>query len=231
MFSGTVDRVSHEGGLLVSYTGSCPALGTVMVSSDNEYVGKVDGVIGNTESSLVHIAHLDRKSKPESFLGINVQIRTKKPAQNKGFDNRRGNDRNRDQGRGGDRSRDHGRGRDRNSSRQESNNRDWECKSCGNSNFSFRTECNRCSAPKNSRDSRNRQQSREKTPRENVTKRAGDWDCTGCGKSNFAKRSECFNCGKSKRIGGPKQKGHYRKNRDPPPLHSAKYGRRKRDEN
>ena len=231
MFSGTVDRVSHEGGLLVSYTGSCPALGSVMVSSDNEYVGKVDGVIGNTESSLVHIAHLDRKSKPESFLGINVQIRTKKPAQNKGFDNRRGNDRNRDQGRGGDRSRDHGRGRDRNSSRQESNNRDWECKSCGNSNFSFRTECNRCSAPKNSRDSRNRQQSREKTPRENVTKRAGDWDCTGCGKSNFAKRSECFNCGKSKRIGGPKQKGHYRKNRDPPPLHSAKYGRRKRDEN
>ena len=231
MFSGTVDRVSHEGGLLVSFTGSCPALGTVMVSSDNEYVGKVDGVIGNTESSLVHIAHLDRKSKPESFLGINVQIRTKKPAQNKGFDNRRGNDRNRDQGRGGDRSRDHGRGRDRNSSRQESNNRDWECKSCGNSNFSFRTECNRCSAPKNSRDSRNRQQSREKTPRENVTKRAGDWDCTGCGKSNFAKRSECFNCGKSKRIGGPKQKGHYRKNRDPPPLHSAKYGRRKRDEN
>lgn len=251
MFSGTVDRVSHEGGLLVSYTGSCPALGSVMVSSDNEYVGKVDGVIGNTESSLVHIAHLDRKSKPESFLGINVQIRTKKPAQNKGFDNRRGNDRNRDQGRGGDRnrdrgrggdrnrdqgrggdrSRDQGRGRDRNSSRQETNNRDWECKSCGNSNFSFRTECNRCSAPKNSRDSSNRQQSREKTPRENVTKRAGDWDCAGCGKSNFAKRSECFNCGKSKRVGGPKQRGHYRKNRDPPPIHSAKYGRRKRDEN
>ena len=63
MFSGTVDRVSHEGGLLVSYTGACPALGSVMVDSNDEYIGKVDGVIGNTESSLVHIAHLDRKSR------------------------------------------------------------------------------------------------------------------------------------------------------------------------
>ena len=119
MFSGTVDRVSHEGGLLVSYTGACPALGSVMVDSNHEYIGKVDGVIGNTESSLVHIAHLDRKSRAEKLVGITVQIRTKKPNQNRTFDRR--NDRR----------------NDRRQSNQISNSRDWECKSCGNSNFSF----------------------------------------------------------------------------------------------
>ena len=88
MFVGTVDRVSHEGGLLVTYTGACPALGSVMVDSENEYVGKVDGVIGNTSNSLVHISHLDRKAKPENMVGITVQIRSKRPTERKNFDRR-----------------------------------------------------------------------------------------------------------------------------------------------
>ena len=50
-------------------------------------------------------------------------------------------------------------------------------------------------------------------------------ECPQCGKSNFAKRNECFGCGRSKRVGGPKQRGHHRKLKDPPPLHSAKYGK------
>ena len=44
MFLGRVEEVSHEGGLLVSYSGACPALGSVMVDSNETYIGKVDGV-------------------------------------------------------------------------------------------------------------------------------------------------------------------------------------------
>ena len=61
MFKGRVESVSHEGGLLVSYSGACPALGSVMIDSGETYIGKVDGGIGNLKESLVHIAHLDRK--------------------------------------------------------------------------------------------------------------------------------------------------------------------------
>jgi len=245
MFVGTVDRVSHEGGLLVSYTGACPALGSVMVDSENEYVGKVDGVIGNTSNSLVHISHLDRRAKPENMVGITIQIRSKRPMERKNFDRRDGrgdrrndrrgdrgdrrNDRRGDRGdRRNDRRGDRGdRRNDRNNSNQNYNNKDWECKGCGNSNFSFRTECNRCKAPKNSRP--DRRQGRDERSNNSPPKRKGDWDCPGCGKSNFANRTECFSCGKSKRVGGPRQRGHYRKQKDPPGLHSARYGRGKRD--
>ncbi|MEK9697985.1 MAG: hypothetical protein VW270_19610, partial [Candidatus Poseidoniales archaeon] len=44
-FIGKIERVSHEGGLLASFTGGSPALNTVMMlTSDSSYVGKVDGV-------------------------------------------------------------------------------------------------------------------------------------------------------------------------------------------
>ena len=38
MFKGRVEKVSHEGGLLVSYSGACPALGSVMIDSNETYV-------------------------------------------------------------------------------------------------------------------------------------------------------------------------------------------------
>ena len=78
MFKGRVERVSHEGGLLISYSGACPALGSVMVDSSETYIGKVDGVIGNLSDSMVHIAHLDRKSNASDMIGIEITIRTKK---------------------------------------------------------------------------------------------------------------------------------------------------------
>ena len=78
MFKGRVEKVSHEGGLLVSYTGACPALGSVMVDSGETYIGKVDGVIGNLDNSLVHIAHLDRKANPQQMVGLEITIRTKR---------------------------------------------------------------------------------------------------------------------------------------------------------
>ena len=93
MFKGRVEKVSHEGGLLVSYTGACPALGSVMVDSSETYIGKVDGVIGNLENSLVHVAHLDRKANPNGMVGLEITIRTRKPKENyRSRDNNRSND-------------------------------------------------------------------------------------------------------------------------------------------
>lgn len=257
MFKGRVEKVSHEGGLLVSYTGACPALGSVMVDSGETYVGKVDGVIGNLKESLVHIAHLDRKANPQQMVGLEITIRTKRgrdfsnSRENRSNDNRRGHDdrrgrddrrerndrRGRDDRRGGDRrnrdDRNRGRSNDRRDNRRPKKDthsrNDWICGECGNSNFSFRTECNRCSAPKGRGRAPSKQwKGNDRRPgdrREEPQPRAGDWECPQCGKSNFAKRNECFGCGRSKRVGGPKKRGHHRKLKDPPPLHSVKYGR------
>ena len=93
MFKGRVERVSHEGGLLVSYSGACPALGSVMIDSGETYIGKVDGVIGNLNDSLVHVAHLDRNSNASQLVGLEITIRTKRPRDNRqSNDNRRGRD-------------------------------------------------------------------------------------------------------------------------------------------
>ena len=330
MFKGRVEQVSHEGGLLVSYSGACPALDSVMVDSNENYVGKVDGVVGNLDNSLVHVAHLDRKNDANSMIGIEITIRSRRPKQDRpqrrddSRDNRqrrddsRDNRQRRDNNRRDERSdRDrHGnndwdcskcnnsnfafrtecnrcgesRGsgskgrierrpkfdnrRDRNEKR--SNDRhgdnDWECSKCNNSNFSFRTECNRCGEPKgrdrgnrnDRRPQRGERRGRDRNSRQNDRRpnrdgekrtqrdgrqwsgsdrrmgdrgnsspapQAGDWDCPQCGKSNFAKRTECFSCGRSKRIGGPRRKGHHF-SRDPTPLQSHRYGkgRVRRDE-
>ncbi|HIL65678.1 MAG TPA: hypothetical protein EYG33_05885, partial [Candidatus Poseidoniales archaeon] len=151
-----------------------------------------------------------------------------------GRDDRRGRDGGRDDRRGRDGGRDDRRGRDGGRDNRNSNqhgDNDWECPKCSNSNFSFRTECNMCGQPKRERAARSQsndwqgEDRRMGDRRGEVEKRAGDWDCPDCGKSNFAKRNDCFSCGRSKRVGGPKPKGHHRKSRDPSPLQSADYGR------
>jgi rRNA processing protein Gar1 len=61
MFSGTIESRSHEGGLLVHFEGSSPALNAIMVRADDGvYIGKVDGVLGTTAHALAHVAHIDR---------------------------------------------------------------------------------------------------------------------------------------------------------------------------
>ena len=176
MFKAIIDSKSHEGGLLARFTGSSPALGSIIVRvDDGGYIGKIDAVLGNTDSPIAHIAHLDRKINPDSFLGCEAQIRPKgfkqddesKPRNDRYNKDRRDNRRNndsyrRDSGRGNFRDRDSnrrdsGRGnfRDRDS-RNRSGGRekkifadnDWTCTKCNNSNFSFRKECNRCGEPK-----------------------------------------------------------------------------------
>ena len=176
MFSGTINSMSHEGGLLLSFSGSSPALESIIIrASDGIYIGKIDGVLGNSESPIAHVGHIDRKLDLDSLIGEQVTIRPKKPREerypsrdrdgggrrefDRGSRDRRdgghGNfDRgSRDGGRGNfDRgSRDGGRGnfdrgsRDR---RNDSNDGDWDCPKCNNSNFARRTECNRCGEPR-----------------------------------------------------------------------------------
>ena len=136
MFEGTVERISHEGGLMVPFTGASPALGSILVDEGGAYVGKVDAVLGTTDAPVVHLAHLDRKRDPESLIGATLAIRARADRQGgRGGDERRGGrfDRGNDR-RGGD--------------RDQRGGGDWTCPQCSNSNFSFRTECNRCSAPR-----------------------------------------------------------------------------------
>ena len=173
MFSGTIDSMSHEGGLLLSFGGSSPALDSIIIrASDGIYIGKIDGVLGNTDSPMAHVGHIDRKLDLNSLVGEEVNIRAKKPREerypssrdrdSRGDGRRDGGSGNfdrgsrdggrRDGGRGNfDRgSRDGGRGNfDRgNRGRNDSNDGDWDCPKCNNSNFARRTECNRCGEPR-----------------------------------------------------------------------------------
>ena len=163
MFSGTIDSMSHEGGLLLSFGGSSPALDSIIIrASDGIYIGKIDGVLGNTDSPMAHVGHIDRKLDLNSLVGEEVNIRAKKPREERYPSSRdrdsRGDGR-RDGGRGnfdrGSRDggrRDGGRGNfDRgNRGRNDSNDGDWDCPKCNNSNFARRTECNRCGEPRGS---------------------------------------------------------------------------------
>ena len=204
MFKAIVETKSHEGGLLAPFTGSSPALGSIIVRvDDGTYIGKIDAVLGNTDSPIAHIAHLDRKMNPDTFLGCEAQIRPKMAKRDGNGqrsdryenrdrrDNRRSNDNynRRDSGR-----RDSGRGnfRDRDSGRRDSGRRD-----SGRGNF-------------RDRDSRGRSGTREKKIFAD-----NDWTCTKCNNSNFSFRKECNRCGepKSGNSGGGNNRG--RRDRQP----------------
>ena len=83
--------LSHEGGLIAPFTGSSPALGSIIVRiDDGTYIGKIDAVLGSTDSPIAHIAHLDRKMNPNDFIGCEAQIRPKVAKQDN-RENNRGN--------------------------------------------------------------------------------------------------------------------------------------------
>ncbi|MDA0715770.1 MAG: hypothetical protein O3A74_04335 [archaeon] len=165
-FLGKIERVSHEDGLLASFSGPSPALNSVlMLASDQSYVGKVDGVLGSIDQPLIHIAHLDNKVDPNTLLEQEILIRPKKERvqeerssredrssfqrdrRDSGRDNRRDGGRDNRRNDRGDR-RQFDRRDDRTTSKQSFANNDWTCSKCSNSNFAFREKCNKCDAPR-----------------------------------------------------------------------------------
>ncbi|MAR46622.1 MAG: hypothetical protein CMA41_02315 [Euryarchaeota archaeon] len=202
MFRGTVDRSSHEGGLLVTFNGSSPALGSIIVrEEDGHYIGKIDAVLGSTDSPLAHVAHLDRKQDNASFLGTTVIIRAKKEREERPRREQRDERSHRRNDRSFER-RDNRRGGD-------SQKEDWVCASCNNVNFSWRTECNSCGKGKDGnvkeykssfRDNDRSNNRRERPRQENHGR--NDWECPSCNNNNFSFRTECNRCGKPKPGGG-----------------------------
>ena len=94
-FSGEVSKKSHEGGILASFEGKPPSLGTNIRITGGKTLGRVQSVIGNIENPLIHIFPLSRGIDSLSAIGANIEIaprdRTPKPKNNRG----RGSDRNR----------------------------------------------------------------------------------------------------------------------------------------
>ena len=208
MFRGVVDRASHELGLLVTFSGSSPALGSIIVrEEDGHYIGKVDSVLGSTESPLVHVAHLDRKQENNQFIGSTVTVRAKKEREDRPPRREFREERpSRDRERSFDR-------RDNNSrGRNDQERSDWLCASCGNDNFAFRTECNSCGKSKRGnvqergssfrndrggrRDDRGGRGRDDRRPRNQEQHNRNDWICPSCKNDNFSFRTECNQCGK-----------------------------------
>ena len=231
MFSGTIEAMSHEGGLLLSFGGSSPALDSIIVkASDGVYIGKIDGVLGNTEAPIAHVGHIDRKLNLESLIGEEVTIRAKKPREERRV-NPRENRNNRNERRDY-RQRDNSRSeRNSNFTNRNDGSGDWDCPKCNNSNFARRNECNRCGEPRsgsgrsdyrdrrdsgrrdyNRGESRDRRDfgrrdygnSRQRDGRRNSGKTFADndWDCPKCKNSNFSFRTECNRCGEPRSGGG-----------------------------
>lgn len=70
---------------------------------------------------------------------------------------------------------------------------DWECNSCRNRNYAFRSFCNRCKQPRLLVDT--------KTPADSKwLPRIGDWICSGCTNNNYASREKCKKCGQPKEV-------------------------------
>ncbi|MDE0557620.1 MAG: hypothetical protein OSB30_04000, partial [Candidatus Poseidoniaceae archaeon] len=233
MFTGTIESLSHEGGLLVKFTGSSPALESIITdATTGDYIGKVDSVLGNTNSPLVHVAHIERKLDMQSLVGKEVGVRSKKPREERQNDR----DQRRDQRneRSGDRDGHRGSRDERRQERNHQPSEDWDCPQCQNNNYSFRQNCNRCEAPRPSsgrsstrrderyggRDDRrgrddnrgrgDRRGSRDSGRDSNRSSgqrdgadNSNDWDCPKCQNSNFSFRSECNRCGLEREGGAP----------------------------
>ena len=74
-FRGKVQRVSHEGGLLVSFNCAPPRLWVPLQTATGIHLGPVDTVLGSVKRPLVHIHPLTGDFDPESVLQAEVEIR------------------------------------------------------------------------------------------------------------------------------------------------------------
>lgn len=178
-FSGTVDRESHEGGLLVAFEGRAPRLGATLRIIGGKPIGKVNSVIGAIDRAFVHIHPISDEIDSSNAIGSPVEIAPRERRDNSG--------RVRDRHSKRDGRRDVRRGRNENKK-----GGDWTCPKCNNSNFSFRKKCNRCEADK-PRDGAGKFERKFDRGRNNSQK-SGDWTCPKCNNSNFSFRDKCNRC-------------------------------------
>ena len=168
-FSGNVEKKSHEGGLLVAFEGRAPRLGAMIRVVGGKSLGRVNTVIGAVDRALIHIHPMHSEVDAASAIGSPVEIA---PNERRQRDDRRGGYERRDRRDSGGyqrndrRGRDSGRGHqsggrghqsggqryerrdDRSGGDRGNRGGDWTCPKCKNSNFAFRTECNRCDVKK-----------------------------------------------------------------------------------
>ena len=76
MFRGNVVRPSHEGGLLISFTGSSPALGSSIETENGIRLGKVDTVLGSIHEPWVHVYPITKGLDIVDVLGENCLLYT-----------------------------------------------------------------------------------------------------------------------------------------------------------
>ena len=93
MFEGKVIQVSHERGLLVSFEGSSPALGSTIVDNSGNILGRVETVLGNINEPLVHIHPVKSGIVANDCIGKNVKIRARNKNDSRGSYGRRDGDR------------------------------------------------------------------------------------------------------------------------------------------
>ncbi len=73
-FSGRVSQPSHEGGLLASFEGRAPRLGTSIRITGGKILGRVETVLGPIEEPLIHIHPLQRGVDAEAAIGSPIEI-------------------------------------------------------------------------------------------------------------------------------------------------------------
>jgi rRNA processing protein Gar1 len=73
-FSGRVTRASHEGGLLASFEGRVPRLGTSIRITGGKILGRVETVLGAIEEPLIHIHPLQRGIDAKAAVGSPIEI-------------------------------------------------------------------------------------------------------------------------------------------------------------
>ncbi|MEK9738292.1 MAG: zinc finger protein [Euryarchaeota archaeon] len=210
-FSGTVDRESHEGGLLVAFEGRAPRLGATLRIIGGKPIGKVNSVIGAIDGAFVHIHPISDEIEYSNTIGSPVEIAPRERRDNRGHGRDRYSKRD-------------GRRDNRSGGKEHKKGGDWNCPKCNNSNFAFRKKCNRCDADRPRDDASKFERKFDRGV--NNSKKSGDWTCPKCNNSNFAFRDKCNRCQAHRPSSGGKPQsrggGNERRGSRPQGAHSGR---------